>query len=308
MGRWVIVGGTGYIGGALCRTLKLMGQRVLSVSRAKEGPSGCNHTSLSLSPDTDFSNLFKPGDRVVYAAGLANRSECERKPKLARWLNSDCPLALLRCAESAGADSFVYISSVKAMRPPPERVACEDDGVPAVDSYGYSKWLGERMLLGEPGNCRVNVIRAASVYGVGAEGEESRGRAGRWLRLLRFLGAIAPLLPASGRRSFISLPDLIRAIILLAESAHCNRQVFIAAEPTYYDLAAIVSELCGEQVRASRLLTRLLLTVTYPLRWVQAVNSLLELEKSELYSAARLRRVLPWSAEERYSRYLQRQS
>lgn len=306
--RWVVLGGTGYIGGALCRTLNMMGHIVLSVSRATLGPSGCKHVSLSFSPDSDFSDLFKPGDKVIYAAGLANRSECERKPELARWLNSYCPLALLRCAESAGAESFVYISSVKAMRPPSGRLAGEDDGVPAADAYGHSKWLGEQLLLSEPASCRVNVIRAASVYGLGAMGMESRGRAGRGLRLLRFLGAIAPLLPASGRRSFISLSDLIQALILLAEAEQCNRQVFIAAEPVYYDLAAIVSGLRGEQVRSSRFLTQLLLAVAYPLRRASIVRTLFELEQSELYSAARLRSTLSWCAEKRYSCYLQGQS
>lgn len=304
MARWVVIGGTGYIGEALCRRLSSSGQRVLSVSRAPSGPQNCDHQPLSLSPDGDFSSLFQSGDRVVYAAGMARRSDCERRPDLARWLNSDCPLELLRCAEAAGAESFTYLSSVKALCPPGGRVADEHCGSPAQDAYGRSKWLGEQQLLSEQSRCRVNLIRPAAVYGVDEGIAEVGGKAGRWRGRLHLLGRLAPILPASGRRSFIHLGDLVRAIILLAQAEQCDREVFIAAEPNYYDLANIIQALTGARARTSRRLTSLLLAPARPLRRLSIVRTLLELEQSELYSAARLRRALPWRAKERYSQFL----
>ncbi|SHE77051.1 Nucleoside-diphosphate-sugar epimerase [Microbulbifer donghaiensis] len=305
MARWVVIGGTGYIGEALCRRLASDGQLVLSVSRAPNGPEGCDHRSLSLTPDGDFSSLFQTGDRVIYAAGLAGRSDCERSPGLARWLNSDCPTLLLRFAEAAGAESFTYLSSVKAVCPPQGRVADEDTGSPAKDVYGYSKWLGEQQLLSEQCRCRVNLVRPAAVYGCENENAQRGGKAGRWRGRLSILGRLAPVLPASGRRSVINLQDLVRAIVLLAEAEYCDRQVYIVAEPNYYDLAGIILALTGVHVRTSRRLTSLVLAPLRPLRGLSVVRALLELEQSELYSAARLRRALPWRAEERYSQFLQ---
>lgn len=125
MARWVVFGGTGFIGKAICRHLLSSGQQVMSVSRAPSGPSGCEHLSLDLSGTSDLPQLFMPGDRVIYAAGLASRVACERQPELAQWLNTECPANLLALADKAGAESFVYLSSVKALCPPQGVVAGE---------------------------------------------------------------------------------------------------------------------------------------------------------------------------------------
>ncbi|MCW8127092.1 NAD-dependent epimerase/dehydratase family protein [Microbulbifer halophilus] len=303
MARWVVIGGTGFIGEALCRRLQRDGHRVLSVSRSPCGPENCDHFPLTLCANSDFSRLFRPGDRVVYAAGLADRIDCERQPELAHWLNSDCPLALLRNADAAGAESFVYLSSVKALCPPRGVVADEVTGAPAEDCYGRSKWLGERQLLAEESRCRVNVIRPASVYGRSDSAVPPAGRVQRWRRLLCAVGRAVPLMPASGRRSFVALDDLLRAILLVSE-APCEHQVFIAAEPHYYDLASIVSALSGARTRPSSLLTSLLLAPLRPLHRFGPARALLELEQSELYSAARLRNALAWRPQERLGQFL----
>lgn len=281
----------------------------MSLSRSHSGVAACarspryTHISASLAPGQLPESLFRSGDRVIYAAGLADRRACERQPDLARWLNSDCPLALLRSADACGAESFTYLSSVKAMRPPPGVLADEGAGEPARDAYGHSKWAGERQLLDVPARCRVNILRPAAVYGSGTSGTGSRGRAGQLQASMRSLVRWLPLVPASGRRSFVSLDDLVRAIVMVAESPACRGQVLIAAEPRFYDLAGILGGY-GLRARSSERLTRLLL---WPLRWLPGpalARSLLELDASELYSAARLRRSLPWRAEQRYSEYL----
>lgn len=302
MARWVVFGGTGYIGRALCRHLLASGQQVMSVSRAPSGPAGCEHLSLNLSDTSDLQQLFMPGDRVVYAAGLASRVACERQPKLAQWLNSDCPASLLALADNAGADSFIYLSSVKALCPPQGVVAGEGCGEPARDTYGRSKFDGEQQLLRSSGRCRVNVIRPAAVYG--GSGEDVPGRASRWRGLLRNWGKALPLLPRSGYRSFVSLDDLVSAVELVAITPACDRQVFIAAEPRYYDLSAIVSAASGCNTSSSGRLTRWLLALLRPLQGMAFVKGLLELEQSELYSAARLRSAVSWRAERRYCQFL----
>jgi nucleoside-diphosphate-sugar epimerase len=209
---------------------------------------------------------------------------------------------LLRAADSAGIESFVYLSSVKALIPPQGVVADESAGRPASDVYGRSKWEGERQLLAQECRCRLNLIRPASVYGRTEGGADSRGKVGRWRGILKALGRL-PLLPASGRRSFVGLEDLVRGITLLAEAEHCDRQTYILAEPIFYDLAAIASAVSGAPTRASGILAAGIATLR-PLRRLPFIRVLLELERSELYSAARFRRALPWRAQARYSEFL----
>ncbi|WP_237065437.1 NAD-dependent epimerase/dehydratase family protein [Microbulbifer guangxiensis] len=307
MARWVVFGGTGYIGAALCQQLVAQGLTVVSVSRAGKGPGECEHRSIDLVEADDFEDLFRPGDCVVYAAGLACRKACERQPELARKLNCESPLAVLRAAEEAGAHSFTYLSSVKAMTPPPGVLACESTGQPATDHYGHSKWLAEQRLLATRGNCRVNVLRPAVVYGMPAHGSQGAGGTAKLQSIFRLLGSGFALLPASGRRSMVHIGDLTAAIQQLGGQSLCDRQVFIAAEPRFYDLAAIASEISGRRVRSSRRLANLMLGPLRLLSGVAAVRRLLEAERCELYSAARLRAVLGWRPRERYSDYLRGQ-
>ena len=302
MARWVVFGGTGFIGRAACRHLLASGQQVLSVSRAPSGPAGCEHLSLNLSAADTLPQMFLPGDRVIYAAGLANRAHCERQPALAQWLNTDCPANLLAMADEVGVESFTYLSSVKALCPPEGVLAGETCGEPARDAYGRSKFDGEQRLLYSSAQCRVNVIRPAAVYGDGAE--TTPGRASRWRSVLRNWGRALPLLPRSGYRSFVSRDDLVRAVELVAGAADSDRQVFIAAEPRYYDLATIVSAASGCKTSSSTHLTRWLLAPLRPLKGVAFIRRLLELEQSELYSAARLRSAVSWRAERRYCQFL----
>lgn len=304
MARWVVFGGTGYIGSALCMQLVAQGESVISVSRAKSGPDGCDHRTLDLGEVADFDTFLRPGDHVVYAAGLASRKACERSPELAKRLNGECPLAVLRVAEAAAAGSFTYLSSVKALTPPAGVIACESTGQPATDAYGHSKWCAEQHLLSTRGTCRVNVIRPAVVYGDARCGVQAGNSAGKVHSLLRLLGRSLTVLPSSGRRTMVHIDDLVAAILAVAGNSLCDRQVYIAAEPHFYDVGSIASALSGRQIRTSRRLTRWLLSPLRPLASLPAARRLLEVERCELYSAARLRAALHWRAHARYSDYL----
>lgn len=310
--RWVVIGSSGYIGSALCRYLVDTGCAVLSISRREVGPEGCEHWQLNEFTAEAIAGKLSAGDRVVYAAGLSSAGDCRKRPALANWLNRVLPSELLLKADAQGVESFLYLSSVKARCAPSGVIAGEYAGTPAQDPYGASKWQAEESLLSQHVSCRLNVIRPAAVYGSLADGEritESGGALENGRRVNRVAGWVKacgkwlPWIPSTGFRSFVSLPDLIRAIILVGDSG-CNREVFIVAEPEFCDSVALVKAVSGTSNRGSALLLKLLLL---PFRAVGRTGlgaRVLEIEKSELYSASRLKRLLNWQAKSRYQNFL----
>ena len=298
--RWVIIGSSGYIGGALCKQLAAQGHSVLSVSRRASGPAGCEHLQIETFSHEAFGQVFLPADQVVYLAGVSSVAECAKRPAQARWLNCELPMVLLRLADSAGVASFLYFSSVKARRTPSGILADEASGVPATDVYGASKWEAERALFAVPVRCRLNVIRPAAVYGdmAAVTGAVAATAGKKVIRLKKILGLIAryfPAVPGTGFRSVVSLVDLLRAVTLI-ESQRCDREVFIAAEPRYYDIAEMVAAVTGRRPKVSRWLTHLMR--------VPAGRRFGELQDSEVYSAGHLKRSLKWGVTQRYGDFL----
>lgn len=306
--RWVIIGSSGYIGSALCRYLVQGGHSVLSISRQSTGPNGCVHRQIKEFEITAFSELFQSGDKVVYCAGLSSVRDCRNRPGQAQALNCQLPVALCSLADEAGVDNFLYLSSVKAKRVSSGKIAGEDAGEPALDPYGASKWRAEQRLLSCSHTTRVNVLRPAAVYGEygGASdthAEQYQKRAFVWKKRLKYWGSVVPLVPATGYRSFVALKDLLSAIVLVGE-ADCTGKVLIVAEPCYYNLRAIGAVASGRNIKSSRLLTRLILFPFKALSRLGVATGLVDVERSELYSAGRLKALLNWQAQERYSRYL----
>ncbi|QKX18613.1 NAD-dependent epimerase/dehydratase family protein [Microbulbifer sp. YPW1] len=306
--RWVVIGSSGYIGSALCRYLVEDGKAVLSISRGAAGPQGCSHLQIGEFTAESFAGVFQPGDIVVYAAGMSSARDCRKNPALADTLNSQLPCALLSLADKAGADQFIYLSSVKAVCAPAGEVAGESAGQPATDPYGQSKWRAEQGLLARHCKMRVNILRPAAVYGefsgyAGVGQPTPRKRAFVWRNRLRRWCKLVPVVPATGYRSFVALEDLLSAIVILAGSS-CNREVFIAAEPRYYNLAAISAAASGRSVKSDRLFAGLLLLPFRILSTLGVKVGVLEVARSELYSAERLKSRLNWRPDGRYSQFL----
>ncbi|WP_078086005.1 NAD-dependent epimerase/dehydratase family protein [Microbulbifer mangrovi] len=306
--RWVVIGSSGYIGSALCRYLIEDGRAVLSVSRGAAGPQGCRHLQIGEFVAESFAGLFEPGDIVVYAAGMSSARDCRKNPVLADMLNSQLPGALLPLADKAGAEQFIYLSSVKAVRAPAGEVVIEGVGQPAEDPYGHSKWRAEQGLLALHCATRINILRPAAVYGeysgdAGVGQPTPRKRAFVWRNRLKRWCKLIPVVPATGYRSFVALGDLLSAIVILAESS-CNREVFIAAEPRYYNLAAIGEAASGRRVKSDRFFAGLLLLPFRVLSVLGVKTSILEVTRSELYSAGRLKSRLNWRPDGQYSQFL----
>jgi len=128
-------------------------------------------------------------DATVHLANIAHTSASV--VELHR-VNVEGTIAQAKAALAAGARRFVYLSSIKAMRPD--------------DAYGRSKSLAEQALLGL-GGLEAVILRPPLVYGPRVKAN--------FLTLLRAIdrGWPLPLASIENRRSLIYVGNLVDAIL-----------------------------------------------------------------------------------------------
>jgi len=157
MTRLLVVGGSGFIGRAICRRAVAEGYAVRSVSRGGQ-PDDLGVTDRwSEQVEWTSADLFSPHawrdrlrgvDCVIHSVGTAH--EAPREGVTFERLNGDSTILTALEAERAGVDSFVFLSS--AANYPTARRA-----------YLRSKRRAERAIEGL--NIETVVLRPGVVYG-----------------------------------------------------------------------------------------------------------------------------------------------
>jgi len=155
MARLLVVGGSGFIGRAICRRAIAAGHEVRSVSRSgrPEDVSGrwvdrVEWTSADLFSPHTWRDRLRSVDAVVHSVGIAH--EHPQEGVTFERVNGDSTIITALEAERAGVDTFVFLSS--AANYPTARRA-----------YLQSKRRGERAI--ESLNMETVVLRPGAVYG-----------------------------------------------------------------------------------------------------------------------------------------------
>jgi len=155
MARLLVVGGSGFIGRAICRRAVPAGHEVRSVSPSgrPEDASGrwvetVEWTSADLFSPHTWRDRLRGVDAVVHSVGIAH--EKPREGVTFERLNGDSAIITALEAERAGVDTYVFLSS--AANYPTARRA-----------YLQSKRRAERAI--ENLNMETVVLRPGAVYG-----------------------------------------------------------------------------------------------------------------------------------------------
>ncbi|NBB91070.1 MAG: NAD(P)H-binding protein [Spirochaetes bacterium] len=124
--RIVLVGGTGYLGSALATELAARGAVVVVAARGVASRAGASTGSppaaglsfhrVDITDPASLSGLIRPGDTVVHLVGL---SPVHRPPggrRSYRLVHVEGTRNLLRTAEQAEAQRFVYLSALGVTR------------------------------------------------------------------------------------------------------------------------------------------------------------------------------------------------
>ncbi len=165
---WAVLGSSGFIGSAVCASLREAGITVRAVSAprlessARDAAGLLREAAALADVRAELAAAFAGADVIVNAAGLATPGGAD-SPAL-RGANALLPPVVADAADAAGVGRFVHLSSaaVQGHRP----FLDETSYVQPFSAYSRSKALGERALAERTaGTCGVVTIRATSVQG-----------------------------------------------------------------------------------------------------------------------------------------------
>lgn len=173
--RILVTGGAGYVGAVLVPKLLSRGHhvRVLDLYIFGEnvfGDSKPNSNLEQIRGDLRDARLVRTSlegcDTVIHLGCISNDPSCDLDPQLARSINYDAFLPLVRSCRESGVERFIFASSssVYGVSDQPN-VTEEHPRVPVSDYNRYKAMCEDALLQEDRGHLNWVVIRPATVCG-----------------------------------------------------------------------------------------------------------------------------------------------
>jgi len=298
MSRILITGATGFIGRAVCQTLRNAGHTLSGTTRdanKKKGPENIPlHCISNLGADTDWSRCVVGADAIVHLAARVHVMKKFSSDSVEAYqsANRDGAISLAKAAAGAGVRRMVFVSTVKVNGELTTNDPFVETDMPSpIENYGVSKWQAENSLrdIANNSNLELVILRVPLVYGPYVKGN--------FFQLVDACARrkILPLDAIANHRSFLYVENLASAIKTSLEHP-------IAVGKTYFvsdgldlstpDLIRKISEALGSKERL----------ISFPiwlLKGVGALTGKLEtvarLTESLQVDSSLIRRELKWS-------------
>lgn len=235
----LITGGLGYIGGRVALTLQEQSNLSLRIGTRHPGRHPIDwlaRTSAQIIPfdmlvDSDLDRACADVKYVVHLAAL-NEHECVRDPERALQVNGLGTLKLLRAAERAGVERFIYFSTAHVYGAPLVGTVTERTLPRPSHPYAITHHVAEDFVLAAHDRNALSgiVVRLSNGFGAPAHANVDR-----WTLIFNDLCRQAVeqgklVLHSSGMqvRDFISLADVGRAVahLLNLPRAACGDGLF----------------------------------------------------------------------------------
>jgi dihydroflavonol-4-reductase len=241
--RIFLTGGTGYIGGALCRRLVAEGHRVRALVR----PTSRRGDLEALGVECVAGDILQPATLVEAAAGV------DWVVHAAAELDMETPLERMRATNVAGSDHvaaaalaagarMLALSSVAAFGgSPADGSPADEEGPvqhPLPTRYCVTKHEGERALDAYEGRgLALNVVYPSLVFGPPGK---SRGTNVILRDLVR--GRVPVMIGGDRWVSWVYLEDLVDGLVRVIERAPAGRRYLMTGEAR--QLADVVVHAC----------------------------------------------------------------
>lgn len=260
----LITGGAGFIGSNLMHSLVDQGVDVTLLDSMSE-EYGANRRNLSpISDEIELrvgdvrdketvSNLVKDVDVVFHLAAQLSRPMSMEEPERDIDINCNGTITVLETVRKYNPTAkVVYTGSQAAFGEPSELPITETTDDNPVDIYGVNKLAGEHYcnVYYRAHGLKTTTVRLTNVYGPRAQLINANyGVINKFLRLALEEEQLTVYEPGTMKRDPIFVDDVVRALILAAESADANGEMFVigSGNPvTIYELAETIVEVAGK--------------------------------------------------------------
>lgn len=221
MGKYLVTGGAGFIGAAVCARLLEQGASVTTIDDFSTGfreniPSGVDCIEGDCGQAGTISQLGRTSfDGIVHIAGQSSGEISFENPEKDLRSNSISTLLLLRYALETGCRKFVYASSMSVYGLPETAQVSESHSCVPLSFYGANKLLSEHYLrLYAAKGVGARALRLFNVYGPGQNFDNlKQGMVSIFLAQALRDGSIFVRGPGERYRDFVYIDDVVEAFL-----------------------------------------------------------------------------------------------
>lgn len=235
----LVTGASGFVGRPLVAALVGAGHAVRAATRnqAASFPAGVERVLVpDFTDPVDWDAVVRGTDLVVHAAALAHTDTSDTQAGRFDRVNRAATEGLCAAAARAGVKRIVFISSVRAQTGPSAAHALHEDDEPRpTDAYGRSKLAAEAAVRAS--GVPFTILRPVVIYGPNARANI------RMLVRLASLPLPLPFARLTGRRSLLSLDNLISAVLFVLANPATAGETFLIADPRPASIPEILTML-----------------------------------------------------------------
>jgi uncharacterized protein YbjT (DUF2867 family) len=221
MTRFLVLGGTGFVGRALCEKLSersssdriVVPTRRLARGHSVQSLPTVDLVQAKLHDDAELLALVRGCDVVINLVAILHGSEADF-----RQVHIELPRRLINACHGAGVKRLLHISALGV-------------GPSAPSLYLRSKTAGEAVLA--TSGLDVTVLRPSVIFGAHD----------RFLNVFARLQSVAPLMPLAGSTAQFQpvwIEDVAAALVAAIDTPASVGQTYECAGPTVYTLAQLV--------------------------------------------------------------------
>ncbi|WP_336316351.1 SDR family oxidoreductase [Stutzerimonas stutzeri] len=278
--RVMVTGANGFVGYRLMHAFRrhshVIGVPCVRRSSSAESVAPGSVLVGDLGALTDWTEALRGVQVVIHIAARAHVRNEEAPDPLVEYRNVNVygTLNLAKQAAGAGAERFIFISSIGVNGSSSTQPFTAADQPDPAEPYALSKWEAEQGLwqIQRETGMEVVIIRPPLVYGPRAPG--NFGSLVRWIEK----GIPLPLGAIDNKRSLVGIDNLIDLIIRCIDHPAAANQVFLAGD--------------GEDLSTTELLTGVGKAMGKPARLIKVPAEVLQLGATLLGKKAMAQRLL----------------